>query len=128
MADEEFDYVKEASSLGWVPQEKWTGDPERWVDAQSYVERGEKILPILIKDKRKLTEDLRQTQEEVARLTKDGVTFRTMLEAQQAKERQELQATIDALQGERAQAITDGDGAAVVAAEKQIKAVEVALE
>lgn len=36
-----------ARSMGWSPREKWRGDPAQWVDAAEFVERGERILPIL---------------------------------------------------------------------------------
>lgn len=50
-----------ASALGWVPQEQFRGDPERWVDAETFVRRGEEVLPIIKKNNEHL-------QEQVARL------------------------------------------------------------
>lgn len=32
--------VSEATSLGWAPKDKWRGDPEKWVDADVFLERG----------------------------------------------------------------------------------------
>ena len=32
---------------GWKPKDEYTGDAARWVDAETYVKRGEEILPIL---------------------------------------------------------------------------------
>lgn len=126
MPGEDFDYEKEALSLGWLPQDKWTGDPEKWADAKSFVERGERTIPFLIKDKRELAERVRKQQEEIDRLTKDGVDFRKMMEAQRDREKAERTARIAELEEARAQAITDGDGKAAVAAEKEIQAAETA--
>lgn len=44
----------EASRAGWVPKEKFHGKDTDWVDAQTYVERGRQILPILRANNRKL--------------------------------------------------------------------------
>lgn len=41
--------VQEALSQGWVPQERWTGAPEEWSDAETFVKRGREINPILRK-------------------------------------------------------------------------------
>lgn len=55
---EEVDYEQQARSMGWVPQDQWRGDPEKWTDAQEYVERGEQVLPILRANNRRLQDDL----------------------------------------------------------------------
>jgi len=38
--DEDIDYEKEAKKIGWRPEDQYKG-PKRWVDAQTYVERGQ---------------------------------------------------------------------------------------
>lgn len=55
---DEVDYEKQAKAMGWVPQEQWKGDPEKWTDAQEYVERGEQVLPILRANNRRLNDDI----------------------------------------------------------------------
>lgn len=52
------DYEGKAREMGWVPQEKWTGDPDKWTDAETFVKRGEEILPILRANNRRLQDDL----------------------------------------------------------------------
>ena len=37
----------EAREMGWVSQEEWKGDPERWRPADEFVQRGKDILPIV---------------------------------------------------------------------------------
>src|SRR5690606_35489735 len=54
----EVDYEAQAKSMGWVPQDEWKGDPDKWTDAQEYVERGEQVLPILRANNRRLQDDL----------------------------------------------------------------------
>jgi len=36
-----------ARKMGWAPKEEFRGDPERWVDAETFLDRGENIMPIL---------------------------------------------------------------------------------
>lgn len=59
------DYEERASRMGWVPQEKFRGDPERWVDAKTFVEKGENELPIL---RERLRDSLRKQDESVRKL------------------------------------------------------------
>jgi hypothetical protein len=48
----------QARSLGWVPQEEFRGDPEKWVDAETFVERGKQIMPILRANNKRLQDQL----------------------------------------------------------------------
>lgn len=115
---------QQAMELGWVPKEQWKGDEGKWVDAQTYIDKGEKILPIVLKDRKELKEKLRQSDAELAQVKKDMVDFRNMNERQRVKEVGELTAQIDALRVARAQAITDGEGTVAVEAEEDIKKLE----
>ncbi len=36
-----------AEKLGWIPPSRFKGDPERFIDAADYIERGETVLPIV---------------------------------------------------------------------------------
>jgi len=38
---------EKAKAQGWVGKEDFKGDPARWVDADTFVKRGEDILPVL---------------------------------------------------------------------------------
>lgn len=66
--DEGNQYVEEASELGWVPLEKFKGDPEKWVDAETFVERGQQIMPILKKNNERLRTDLLKRDNEIGTL------------------------------------------------------------
>jgi hypothetical protein len=48
----------EARDVGWVPQTEFRGDPDRWVDAATYLERGQTYIPFLKANNRKLKEEL----------------------------------------------------------------------
>lgn len=51
-----------ARSQGWVPQEEFKGD--NWVDAETFVQRGEKIAAIATKQAKELREELSQIKAE----------------------------------------------------------------
>jgi len=41
------DIEQRARDMGWRPKEEFQGQEDRWVDAKTFVERGENIMPIL---------------------------------------------------------------------------------
>lgn len=59
---------QEARSMGWVPQAEFRGDADRWVDADTFVERGRTVLPILKANNKKLEEQTQHQASEIARL------------------------------------------------------------
>ena len=72
-----------ARRMGWRPKEEFRGDPHRWTDAQSFIERGEAELPVLRERYRTLDDrfarsegELRQTRDQVSEMTKVLNEFR----------------------------------------------------
>ena len=59
---------KEAMSMGWTPKEKFKGDPAKWIDAETFVERAEHVLPILRADRDRLKRDLLTRDNEIGNL------------------------------------------------------------
>ena len=57
---------QEARTLGWVPAEEFKGDPNRWVDAETFVERGHTVMPILRKNNERLETLVKQQAEELS--------------------------------------------------------------
>jgi hypothetical protein len=55
---EDIDYETEARALGWSPKEEWRGDEKRWVDAETFIERGKEILPVVNERNKKLVEEI----------------------------------------------------------------------
>ncbi len=70
------DIESRARSQGWVPQEEFHGDAARWVSAEEFVERGERILPIVKSQNRKL-------ESEVARITAENQKLAQLFQASQ---------------------------------------------
>jgi len=48
MSDQEQTQIQErASRMGWVDKDAFRGDPEKWIDAEAFIKRGDEELPIL---------------------------------------------------------------------------------
>ena len=101
------DIEQEARELGHLPKEQFRGDPDKWVDAETFVERGKHIMPILKKNNEKLLGTVGQLQAEVGSLkqsiasmtesTKELIAFHEeSTKAQVAKARETLLAEIKA--------------------------------
>lgn len=43
----ERDWESDARAMGWSPEEEFKGDKKQWIDAKTFVERGEQMMPIL---------------------------------------------------------------------------------
>lgn len=56
---------QEARSMGWVPREEFRGDQSKWVEAETFVDRGHTVMPILKKTNQKLEEQLRHQAQEL---------------------------------------------------------------
>lgn len=60
--------VTEARNLGWAPKEEWRGDPERWVDANTFVQRGHEMMPLLKANNKRLVGQVESQAAEIAEL------------------------------------------------------------
>jgi hypothetical protein len=83
----------QAREMGWKPKDQFTGNADSWVDAATYVKRGEQIIPILRSQNKK-------SQDEVARLRSELEQTKTILAANQE--------TIEGLKQFNAQTALDG--------------------
>lgn len=54
VAPVESDVETKARRLGWVSKDEFKGDPDRHRSAEEFLERGERILPIVLKDNERL--------------------------------------------------------------------------
>lgn len=102
--------MAQALEVGWVPEDKWTGDKEKWVDAATFVKRAETMVPLLLSQNRKLRGEVKSLSGEIVQVKDDTVAFRKMLEKNAENEKKDLVEEIRQLRTDRAKAITDGDG------------------
>jgi hypothetical protein len=102
-----------AGQKGWVPKDQYKGDPTKWVDAKTFLERGEKFNLNLQREvaalKSKL-ESFEGTRKAFAKFHEETV----------AKKDEELKAAIAQLRIQRSEAQADGDHAGAVAIEDRI--------
>jgi len=104
---------QEARSQGWRPLEEWKGPEEQWVDAETFVQKGREILPIVQAKYNTLEEKYSKLQKTLERLNK---TNESMLKRQQDY-------YIEQIEKARNEAIEEGDVDAVKAADDKIKQV-----
>lgn len=101
--DDAGEVEREALAAGWVPKERWTGDPKRWRDAATFVDARNHVLPVV----RKENESLRKKNEELA----------ARLERLEQREREQEAArenlTLETLKVERQRALENQDYALV---------------
>jgi hypothetical protein len=97
-----------ARAQGWRDTDEYDGEPTKFVGAKEYLDRAEHILPILRareRESRAEAAKLRQDLEDLRKDTQEQIKFAD------ARARKEIQDRYDALKKQRAQAVTDGDGA-----------------
>lgn len=56
-----------ALSMGWIPKEQFKGDESKWVDADTFVSRGETFVPFLKANNKKLESELSVVKGELAK-------------------------------------------------------------
>lgn len=118
------DVEQRAREMGWVAQEEFKGDVSRWVDAETFVERGETFLPILQATTKKQKEQLsaleRQIQELVEARKKDAENLQALqdLAAEQAK--LQYNRALETLKAQKKEAVRENDSDAVVEIDEAI--------
>jgi len=59
---------RDARAMGWRPESEWDGPPGKWIDAKTFIERGEQIMPILRANNKKMREELLTRDKDLATL------------------------------------------------------------
>lgn len=70
------DAEMQAREQGWVPLEEFRGPAEKWRTAEEFLERGEKVLPVV-------TSKLRRAEAEVARIAAENKKLAELFQASQ---------------------------------------------
>ena len=111
------DYEAEASQQGWKPREEYQGDPDNWVDAETFVQRGEQFVGLMKPRLDKLEKQLRYQE----KLNKDMSEYVKTFQTQKQKEIEQLEAKVKEA---RKQAVAQGDGDAFEKAEQQLADIQ----
>lgn len=116
---QERDFEKEARSQGWVPEAEFKGEkrPAVFVDAETFVKRGEEVTPFIRKANKHLQELVEKQQKDFdARLAKLDRVNKANFERETAR----YKAEVAFLKGEQEKAVEVGDVQAFKALDKQI--------
>ena len=102
-----------ASEMGWVPKEEYRGDPNKWVDAATFVERGAKSGPILKERNEHLIKEIQSIKAEFENHKKVTEQFKKFQAEQAERKANELKSQIAELRAQKSEAIRNVDGDAV---------------
>jgi hypothetical protein len=75
----------QAEQMGWIPDTRYKGDPENFVDADEYVRRGETVLPIIKKTNENLRNELTQTRAEAKKMAESLAATQAAINEMQAR-------------------------------------------
>lgn len=109
--------IEKATRQGWKPKEEWEGDPERWTDAETFIKRGEEILPIVRANNKKLEEELSQLKQAREEDKKVFEEFKEFQEEARKRAEREYKQELEAIKARKADAVETGDKAAFTQAE-----------
>lgn len=101
------DIEKEALENGWIPEDRYHGPPEKWVDAETFVRRGREILPIVqgsLKKERERTRRLEAELAEVRQTQQEWMAFK------KKELEQQLEGRLAELKAARKDAVETGNG------------------
>lgn len=114
------DVEAKARQYGWRPKEEWKGDDSRWVDAETFVKRGDEVIPIIKADRAKLEKALEKANEEIAEMRDTFSQFKQYHSQTQARAYQQAMRDLEQRQ---AQAVEANDLAEVRETTKEIAAL-----
>lgn len=111
----ERDYEYEASHKGWKPESEYTGPDGKWVDAKTFVERGERFT-------KKLESEIDTLKRQVQAFEGTKAQFRKFFDDQMSKRDKEHADAIQSLRLQRSQATREGDDELALQLEDRIEA------
>ena len=121
------DFEKEAREDNWVDKDEWKGDEDKWVDAETFVKRGEEFAPFIKAKNRRLMEEIEGLKGRVNELQDGNKQFKEFHDSALKAEEQKRDKLIQELEEARAKAVEDSDGKAFKDADgklQQIRAQE----
>lgn len=102
--------IQEATGMGWVPKEKFRGDPNLWRPAGEFVRRGREILPIIQKREKGLQDKVRSLEAQLENVTKSHSESYRRLEGMTRVALDQQRAQLEsAYEAAKRKAVMDGD-------------------
>ncbi|MBY0409013.1 MAG: hypothetical protein K2Q97_02540, partial [Burkholderiaceae bacterium] len=105
--------IDAATRKGWVPRDQYKGDPGKWVDADTFLERGEKFASNLQRENAEL-------RKRIASFEGTQKAFTAYMDGVIKNKDAALTQAIAALRIERSAAIREGDDAGAIELEDKI--------
>lgn len=102
---------EQARAMGWAPKDDWRGPEEKWVDAQTFVDRGKDRIPIL-------NERIRHQSQQINELKATMAEFAGHYSTVQKKA---YERALKDLKAAQAEAVAEGDTAKFSAVDQQIE-------
>ena len=122
------DYEAEASAQGWAPKESFHGAEEDFVDAKTFVQRGEQILPVLRKNNEKLLARLAKAEAAADEARTAAKEFREYQKDQYEKKVEQYETQLADLKKAKREALSQGDGDRAVDLDDAIDTVKEAQQ
>lgn len=110
----------EARLQGWVPKSEFRGNESDWIDAETFVQRGREINPILRKNNERIQKELDATKRQMEELKKATEEFKKFQKEAYERKLQEYEVEIQDLKALKKKAVSDGDGDLVVELDDRI--------
>lgn len=102
--------ISEATGMGWVPKEKFRGDPNMWKPAGEFVRRGREILPIIQKRERAQQDEIRSLRSQLENQNKSHSESYRRLEGMTRVALEQQRSQIEnAYEAAKRKAVHDGD-------------------
>lgn len=98
------DQIAKAKDMGWSDRDSFRGDPSEFIDADEFVSRGEKLVPILKANNRKLAGEVRELRNTV---TQQGVQLQEATSALNEFRQLGLTARVDRLKAEKQRTLAE---------------------
>lgn len=111
------DLEYEARRKGWRPEAEYTGAAGKWVDAKTFLDRGERFT-------KKLEGEIAELKRKVDSFEGTKAQFRQFFDEQMAKRDREHAEAVRNLRLQRAEAVRDGDDELVLELEDRIDATK----
>ena len=118
---EDRNYEQEAQEQGWKPESDWNNPDKQWIDAQTFVEKGERIAGIA---RSKAERDKVQFENRIAKLEAANKEFGEYKDGQLARSEARNKDLLNELSRQRSQAVTDNDGEAFYKADREYQEVK----
>jgi len=115
------DYDTEAATMGHSAKEDWRGSPDDWVDAKTFVERGEKILPIVRSENRRLKKEMTDLK---SNYTTQSRILKKLVDTSYEENKRTHEKILTDLKVQKREAMKENDGAQTAELDAEIEDFE----